>query len=354
VRHGALLLLATLGVALVGAMVPACQPNLDDTVSIVTTARVLAIQSSPAEAPPMGSVTYTALVAESGPDAGAPKLLWDYCNARNPLKNLGPVNTVCVHPGSSALSSLGSGLHVFGPIPSLACGNFGPNAPPAVDGGMAGQPVNPDFTGGYYQPVSVFLPQGGGPADTLYFMRLSCGFAGANQASQGTLTARYHLNENPEVASLTAGGKPLMTSAKGATNAVSRGQKLALEVAWPSCPLVDQCGDGVCGADESAMTCPKDCMTPPTSKGCGGAERFVNFDLSSQTVVDQREGMHVSWYATAGTFDQDRTGRAGTDDATTSDDGWTAPQTAGLVDVWIVLRDDRGGIGWAEYVLDVK
>jgi hypothetical protein len=351
VRHRALALVAGLGVALVGAMAPACQPNLDDTVSIVTSARVLAIQSSPAEAPPMGSVTYTALVAESGPDAGAPRLQWDYCNARNPLKNLGPVNTVCVRPGSSALSSLGAGLHVSGPIPSLACANFGPNAPPPVDGGTAGQPVNPDFTGGYYQPVSVFLPQSGGEADTLYFMRLACGFAGANEASQGILTARYHLNENPEVASLKAGDTPLATNANSAQNPVSRGQKLALEVAWPTCPLVDRCGDGVCGADESAMTCPKDCMTP---KGCGGAERFVNFDLSSQTVVDQREGIHVSWYATAGIFDQDRTGRAGTDDASTSDDGWTAPSSAGLVHLWIVLRDDRGGIGWAEYVLDVK
>jgi hypothetical protein len=335
-----------------GLVVASCQPNLDDTVSIVTTARVLAIQSNPAEAPPMSAVRYTALVAEgSGQDAGAPKLHWDYCNARNPLKNLGPVNTVCLSPGSSALSSLGSGLKVAGAIPSLACGNFGPNAPPAMDGGMAGQPVNPDFTGGYYQPVTVFLPQASGVADTLYFTRLSCGFAGANQASQGILAARYHLNENPEVASLTAGGVTFVTNAKGAQNPVSRGQKLALEVAWPSCPRVDACGDGVCGADESAMTCPKDCMTP---KGCGGAERFVNFDLTTQAVVDQREGIHVSWYATAGSFDQDRTGRAGTDDATTSDDGWTAPSQVGLVNVWVVLRDDRGGIGWAEYVLDVR
>ena len=347
-RPGALVLSVLAGAGLV---VASCQPNLDDTVSIVTTARVLAIQSTPAEAPPMSAVRYTALVAESGPDAGVPALHWDYCNARNPLKNLGPVNTVCLSPGSSALSPLGSGLRVTGAIPSLACGNFGPNAPPAMDGGMAGQPVNPDFTGGYYQPVTVFLPQAASVADTLYFVRLSCGFAGANQASQGILAARYHLNENPEVTSLKAAGVTVVTNAKGAQNPVSRGEKLALEVAWPSCPLVDVCGDGVCGADESAMTCPKDCMTP---KGCGGAERFVNFDLSTQEVVDQREGIHVSWYATAGTFDQDRTGRAGTDDATTSDDGWTAPAQAGLVNVWVVLRDDRGGIGWAEYVLDVR
>jgi hypothetical protein len=153
------------------------------------------------------------------------------------------------------------------------------------------------------------------------------------------------------VASLTAGGAAFVTNAKGGTNPVSRGEKLALQVAWPVCPLVDECGDGVCGADESAMSCPVDCTHP---KGCGGAERYVNFDLATQSVVDQREGIHVSWYATAGSFARDRTGNAGTDDDTTSDNPWTAPSSAGTVNLWIVLRDDRGGIGWAEYVLDVN
>jgi hypothetical protein len=337
----------------VAALVAACQPNLDDTVSIVSAPRVLAVQSIPAEAPPMTTVHYTALVAAGGPDGGAPRLQWDYCNARNPLSNLGPVNTVCVHPGNASLATFGAGPTASSSIPDLACGNFGPNAPPAMDGGMAGQPVNPDSTGGYYQPVSVFLqqPSAESATDTLYFMRLSCGFAGANEASQGTLAARYHLNDNPAVASLSAGGTALVNDDAGGKNPVSHGAKLSLEVAWPACPLVDTCGDGVCGADESAMSCPKDCMSP---KGCAGAERYVNFDLDSQTVVDQREGIHVSWYASSGSFDQDRTGNGGTDHKTTSDNAWTAPAQAGLVHLWVVLRDDRGGIGWAEFGMDVR
>jgi hypothetical protein len=351
--------------AAIGFVAPGCQPNLDDTVSIVTTARVLAIQSVPAEAPPAAKVAYTALIAQGsrpdgGPDAGPPPLSWDYCNARNPLKNLGPVSTLCVQQGNSALVSFGGGPMASGAIPDLSCANFGPNPPPAMDGGMAGQPVNPDFTGGYYQPVSAFLGQGRGAVDTLYLMRLSCGFAGANEASQAVLTARYHANENPEVLSLSANGTTLTPLSKGGTNPVTHGQKITLEVAWPTCPLTDRCGDGVCGADESAVSCPTDCASagdggasaPP--KGCAGAERFVNFDLTSQTVVDQREGIHVSWYATAGAFQNDRTGRQPSDDATTSDDVWTAPAQAGQVQVWVVLRDDRGGIGWEEYALEVQ
>jgi hypothetical protein len=75
-----------------------------------------------------------------------------------------------------------------------------------------------------------------------------------------------------------------VTSEHGAKNRVSVGSTLSLVVAWPTCPLVDQCGDGVCGADESAKSCPADCTNP---KGCAGAERYVNLDVASQTVVDQ-------------------------------------------------------------------
>jgi hypothetical protein len=186
---------------------------------------------------------------------------------------------------------------------------------------------------------------------TLYQMRLSCGFSGASEASQGTLTARYHLNTNPAVSSLTSGSASLVTSEHGAKNRVSVGSTLSLVVAWPTCPLVDQCGDGVCGADESAKSCPADCTNP---KGCAGAERYVNLDVASQTVVDQREGIHVSWYTTVGSFAQDRTGNAGTDDAVTSANQWTAPSSPQDVTLWVVLHDDRGGIGWETYALSVR
>jgi hypothetical protein len=33
---------------------------------------------------------------------------------------------------------------------------------------------------------------------------------------------------------------------------------------------------------------------------------------------------------------------------TTTDDGWDAPGDAGTVHLWIVLRDSRGGVAFAE------
>jgi hypothetical protein len=93
-----------------------------------------------------------------------------------------------------------------------------------------------------------------------------------------------------------------------------------------------------------------DCTHP---LGCTGAERYVVFDTQSGGLVDQREGIAVSWFATGGAFDSDATGRAGTDFQVTSDNGWQTPAASGPVTVWVVLRDDRGGVGWQTYPLDV-
>jgi hypothetical protein len=438
VRGRSILIRAALGgavfVAISGVVAVACAPNLDDTVSVLgATPTVLAVNANPAEAPAQSPVTYTALVADSVGQVSGDSLQWDYCNARNPLRNLGPVNTSCVEPGGGPFVFIGNGAHVGGAaaeVPSLACANFGPNPPPVQDGsvdGSVGRPVDPDTTGGYYQPVSVFLP-GGAPEVTLYPMRVSCGFSGATQTASAVLKAQYHLNVNPEVLSLTvvqddASGMALMPdTTPGTAISVSAGQALTFRVAWPACPLVDVCGDGVCGANEAVtelgdagvgtINCPGDCSPPPSCasftldagpeedagtlncvpplyaagqgvscpndceglvggcpagceipagcpadcknpRGCAGAERYVNLDLTTENAVYQREGIHVSWYATAGTFDNDRTGRDGTDDATTSDNGWTAPEAPGPVHLWVVLRDDRYGVGWAGYAIDV-
>ena len=64
--------------------------------------------------------------------------------------------------------------------------------------------------------------------------------------------------------------------------------------------------------------------------------------------------MTVAWFATGGSFDNDRTGRDTSDLTASSDNGWHAPAAAGPVHLWVVLRDDRGGVGWAEYAFDVK
>lgn len=108
----------------------------------------------------------------------------------------------------------------------------------------------------------------------------------------------------------------------------------------------DACGDGVCGAEESKTTCAADCAPV---LGCAGAERYVRYDTLGHAIVVSRETMSVSWYATAGDLDSDGTGRLGTDLATTTDDGYVLPSAPGPIHGWVVLRDDRGGVGWRRF-----
>ena len=349
---GALGAIACLGLA------PSCRPDLDQIISIVDKPIVLAVRSDPAEAAPTIAVKYTALYVDGAGPIMNGNLRWDFCEARKPLADLGPVNTECLDTGGSWFVPLGSGADVSGAIPPDACKLFGPDVPPPVPGQPQGRPVDPDATGGYYDPLRIVAPDSPTPI-TIEETRLTCG-AGVIPADTGVeYEHRYHANTNPIVASLSvAGGStgakktaPFVTSDKG-TNPVAAGARLTFEVAWSSCPTAaDVCGDGFCGPDETATACPADCATP---LGCTGAERFVVFDVGSQALVDQRESIAVAWYATAGAFDANRTGRDAADFATLSDNGWTAPAAAGPVHLWVVLRDIRGGIGWAEYVLDVQ
>jgi hypothetical protein len=85
-----------------------------------------------------------------------------------------------------------------------------------------------------------------------------------------------------------------------------------------------------------------------------GAERYVFFDAEARKLVVRRESMRVSWFASAGAFARDRTGRASDDAEPSSDNDWDAPAEATIVRGWVVLRDDRGGAAWQGFVIDVR
>jgi hypothetical protein len=335
-------------------LVTACKPDLDQTVSVVTEPIVLAVRSDPPDVVPPGVVTYTALYVDgSGPVAKAP-IDWAFCQARKPLAELGPVNTKCLQASGSWFVPIGEGLSASGKMPQNGCQLFGPEVPPSVDNQPQGRPVDPDTTGGYYQPVRLLAADG---TVTLDQTRLSCGPGGVASDIGVEYAHRYHLNENPAVASLSVVGSDgktgaaLKTSDEG-TNPVSAGEHLSLRATWATCPASDVCMDGICGPDETSEGCPADCAMP---KGCAGAERFVVFDIASQSIVVQRESIAVAWYTTTGaSVDIDRTGRNSSDLVSTSDNGWRAPSVAGTSHLWVVLRDNRGGVGWVEYVFDVK
>jgi hypothetical protein len=165
----------------------------------------------------------------------------------------------------------------------------------------------------------------------------------------------YRANQNPEInqISFTQGsGEPtVIDPASVDLPTVSSGANLNFQVSWPDCPLTPSCGDNICSAGEDLTNCPSDCQNP---QGCGGSEPYLNYDAVTQSLVDRRESIRVSWYATDGSFDHDRTGRDETEaDLTNTSNVWTAPDKVTQVRFWLVIRDDRRGVNWTTFDLNV-
>jgi hypothetical protein len=375
--------------AAVVALLVGCKPHLDDAVSLVTTARVLAVRTEVvganapgANAPGAGvaareaeariteSVTLSALFVDGAGVVTPSPLAWSFCDDRKPLAELGPVNPRCLDVAATGLTALGVGSTAMGDLPTDACQQFGPDAPQPQAGQPPGRPVNPDPSGGYYQPIRVLVPGADGPTITIAETRVLCTLASFSSDVVAAYRQRYHRNSNPEVAAFGIKGAAApwaASDANGTSNPVGVGQRLELEVSWPDCPVTDTAGDGVCGPEETGTTCGTcgpgiavtrdDCCVDVNcthARGCSGAERYARLDPASGVLVARRESMAVAWFATAGTFAIERAGRDNDDLAVTSDNTWQAPDAPGLVTMWVVLRDERGGVGWRQVTLDVR
>jgi len=330
-----------------------CVPTFDDNLSTISRASVLAVQAEPAEAAPGEKVQLTALVATPVVDAASSKLSWGLCLARKPLTELGPVNPVCLEqPGQdpSSITPLGEGASVSATLPQDTCRLFGPSSPESKNGEPAGRPVDPDPTGGFYQPFGVTLVDTS--VTSLGSVRISCPPRGLDQEQAGAFTSQYRRNENPVLASLSViDTEQTAVPDEPAKLTVKVGQTLPLRASWAACPSEPTCGDGICGALEDKVSCASDCTTP---KGCTGAEPYAFIDENS-VVQTRHESIRVSWFATAGSYAAAVTGREEAESAQTStDNAWTAPAEPGDVRLWLVIRDARGGQSFRSFVLSVQ
>lgn len=342
---------------LMGVGTLACAPELDNDLSLIERPRVIALRSEPAEAAPGESVTLSALVAAPDGTLVDAVLDWSFCIARRPLAELGPIAPQCVtlveDPDAvdeAAVTAIGEGATIDAALPEDGCRLFGPEPPPAMPGEPTGRPVDPDATGGYYQPILVRLLDES-PSLELLRTRLACGLTGATQAQSAEYTLRYQRNIAPAIAGVARidGGEVELLGVDPIAS-VGVGERIELRVRWTDCPSEPSCGDQLCSLDE-VTTCTADCEALP---GCLGAETHVYFDPLELRVATRREGIGVTWYTTAGRLDEARTGRATDELEPTSDNGWQAPDEPGLVHFWVVLRDDRGGTGWASFDLQVE
>jgi hypothetical protein len=301
VRRGALpAVLVALAVATV-----TCVPNLGPDDSLVSSTRILAVRADPAEAAPGTAVTFTSFVAGAGGTVTGAAIDWSFCTAPKPLTEDNVVSNVCLT--SSALVAAGQGPATTAKTPSNGCSIFGPDV---SSSGL--RPRDPDSTGGYYQPLRADLA---GSDSAFELARIHCDLANASAAAATAFAAAYKLNVNPQLLGITA----TLDGSAVALNAIPTGARVSLEASWPA----------------------------------ASAETFAYYDPVSQTVTTQREAMQVAWYSSGGALDNESTGRASDDMATTTDDGFVAPGTAGTVLLWVVLRDSRGGVDFTEVDLTV-
>lgn len=330
----------------------ACVPDLDTDESTITGPRVLAVQAEPAEASPAQNVRYRALVVDEDGTRTDGELTWYYCDAPKPLAELGPVNEACLRGSEGHLDKIGEGLEVQGMLPQQSCALFGPNPPPPMPDGQPGRPADPDQTGGYGLPVMLGVDLGEGTDVALYEQRIACGLSGVNAQQTLAFAQRYKRNRNPELSKLAVtrdDGDQEQLEADGVLE-VKQGEELTFSARWPSCPEQDECGDALCGPDETLSECPEDCTTPST---CAGQERYVYFDPNERELIVRRESLRLAWYATGGAWTEERTG-VDEEAAKSSENVWTAPDESGALTLWIVLRDARGGVGFREQRVSVQ
>jgi hypothetical protein len=323
------------------ALAAACVPDVDVDTAIVDAPRILAVRSIPAEVRPGDPVRFEALVA--GPvDAPLPTPAWTACLARKPLAETGPVASGCLEGSGELTPVVGEGSGVDLVVPGDACRRFGSEPPVTLPDQPPGRPVPANGSGGFELPVVVRLEDDTSVASA----RLTCGAYGATRDQVSELAGRSRPNLAPIIESVSARGAALLDEPL----VVEAGETIELSLAWPGCPTEDRCGDLVCGPDETTDDCASDCTTPA---GCGGAERYVTFDPRTNDLVTRRESLSVAWFATDGSFDQPRLGRAEADTATAVTTAWTAPSVTGPVRAWAVLRDARGGTSWRALAFEV-
>lgn len=304
--------------ALAGAA--GCKPDLGAPASLVTGPRILAVRGLPAETVPGGTVAYDILAVDVTGTVAAPDVGWAQCLLPNPPAFSNDVSDACLTIPDDA----GPAPTFSGAIAPNVCSIFGPQTPPVVKGQPPTRPADPDPTGGFYQPVRAAWQSTGLVAFALE--RVTCRLANAPQDVATAYSTKYTANRNPSLSDL------LVASGDDVTTLYGAGQS-----ATPAPATIRAGQQALLQADFSDDS----------------AETFLVWDVVQLKLLEQRESLRVAWYATAGSFSRDVTGRASDDPTTYTQNDWTAPTTPGPVHLWAVLRDNRGGIDFASAEIDV-
>ena len=281
-------------------VVVGCRPDFGLPVSVVTQARIVAVEITPPEARPGEVVRLKALpVSEEGPMLET--VSFAFCASPLPLTESNIVNGDCLGP-SGKVASIADGVHeTDATLPLDGCLNFGPDTPPQEPGMPPFRPRDPDVTGGYYQPVRVGLDA---EVESGALVRLRCNLPGASAQRAVEFDQRYANNTNPffDRIALEHAGVAVDPTAVPANASVT------LRVGWAA----------------------------------GEVETYLVHDQTHDALNERRESFRVSWFTTAGVIPVVTTGRGEDDHGTDATTTWETP-ASGSGTLWAVLRDSRGG-----------
>jgi hypothetical protein len=297
----------------------ACVPDFDDETSRITGTRVLAIRAFPAEAAKNQKVELTALIA--APDGSESEMpAWSLCVDRKPLSELGPVSPRCLASPASepeVVEGLGEGPEVTATLPAKVCQLFGPERPDPKAGEPSGRPVDPDSTGGFYQPVLSWLDS----TAVLGAIRLDCPLSGATREATVAYNERHRANQNPELEAFELVRSDGNSAELGAEEVpvLAPGEQVRLRARFGDC--VD-------------------------AETCRGAEDYVLYDREAERLEERRETLVVSWFSSSGELDEERSDRDPAEELPAATNTFTAPSESGELRLWAVVRDDRGGVSW--------
>jgi hypothetical protein len=276
--------------------------------------RILAIKPTPAEVGSGESAMLFPLIVDPGTDLDAgmslPVLEWALCTKR-------PKVGVDIDPDCYDADT----ADFLVPLPTLAGGATMVTMPQ-----LSVSDFNlPDSTGGFYVPIRLRITQGATRITAFERLRWKAGFVPPNQ--------------NPMVAGIAY----VPTGTDG--ELPDLGQTVDVQELDPTTPMQLSAGGKLRFRAEDAP---------------GSAESYMTFigdltDPKNVMITTVTEALQFYWYASAGKIDPAITGEARPDaelDTTQYMDSLGARD--GLVDLWLVAREERGGIDFLHRQIVVK
>ncbi|MFT3925640.1 MAG: hypothetical protein QM778_24075 [Myxococcales bacterium] len=250
--------------------------------------QVLGILAEPAEAAPGTPISVTLLVAGEDGLRSDVAVRWSLCRTPKALSESGFASRSCVAGEDPALPERGVVANVR--VPADACARFG-----GADAADL-RPRDADPSGGYYQPLRVALPE---TQVSLERLRLLCPLRDAPLAIAQDYAASYVANRNPA----------FDEAAEAVVSSVQPGAEIDLRVR----------------AQISSF------------------ERYMVYEHGTNRLQTRTESLEVAWHVSRGEVLESQGAVAADGSAQTR---FRAPAGGGDVLVWVILRDDRGGLNY--------